>query len=338
VPAVTDSRNNHMRRGIPGVLFGLSLLALTVFGAAPVEGQPTTGQQTHYNEAHPLLAYYYAWWEPPKISGALFTPVQPYPAWVQQIGDDPDLMRQHVAQAQSAGIDGFIVNRSSDLNHLLDVVRGSDFRLSLQVDAGSDPASEIDAFYKHIGDPNLIRYQGQPVLFFWYVRGHTAAFWSDLRGRIDPQHTALWIADGDDFSVLGSATWDGISPYAIAWSSNPRSQLPAWAAKARNAAPNKLYVPPVSPGCDDHLAHTATCVQERAGGAYYQATLDGAAASNPAWAIVVSTFNEWMEATQIEPATQYGDEYLDLTRAFADTWHAAAGHSSAGVSATTDPE
>jgi Glycosyl hydrolase family 99 len=102
----------------------------------------------------------------------------------------------------------------------------------------------------------------------------------------------------------------------------PRSQLPAWAAKARAARRGKLYIPPVSPGCDDHLVGS-TCIQDRAGGAYYQATLDGALAANSAWAIVISTYNEWMEATQIEPAVQYGDQYLDMTRAFAETFHAA---------------
>jgi hypothetical protein len=317
------SSGSKQRKRLTGVLACLSLLALTLVGGAPVEAQATTGQHTAYHAAHPLLAYYYAWWEPSKISGAVFTPVQHYPDWVRQLVDDPDLMREHVNQAQSAGIDGFIVNRSGDLNQLLEVVRGSDFRLSLQVDAAAaDPASEISAFYTHLGDPNLITYQAQPVLFFWYIRGYNAAYWSDLRGRIDPHHTALWIADGDDFGVLSSDTWDGISPYAIAWSPNPRSQLPAWAAKARAAGPGKLYIPPVSPGCDDHLVGS-TCIQDRAGGAYYQATLDGALAANPAWAIVISTYNEWMEATQIEPAVQYGDQYLDMTRAFAETFHAA---------------
>jgi hypothetical protein len=34
---------------------------------------------------------------------------------------------------------------------------------------------------------------------------------------------------------------------------------------------------------------------------------------------MVSTFNEWIEGTQIEPsvAEEYGDEYLRLTRQFA---------------------
>ena len=47
-------------------------------------------------------------------------------------------------------------------------------------------------------------------------------------------------------------------------------------------------------------------------------------ASNPQWAVIVSTFNEWMESTQIEPSVQYGDQYLQITRQNADSFRAAA--------------
>ena len=56
---------------------------------------------------------------------------------------------------------------------------------------------------------------------------------------------------------------------------------------------------------------------------YYQATWDGALASSPSWAVVVSTFNEWMESTQIEPSQQWGDQYLQLTRQNAELFKAA---------------
>ncbi|HTD78726.1 MAG TPA: hypothetical protein VK898_13895, partial [Chloroflexota bacterium] len=102
----------------------------------------------------------------------------------------------------------------------------------------------------------------------------------------------------------------------------PARQLPSWAAKAAAVAPDKLWIPPVSPGCNDSAARATTCARDRADGAYYQATWDGAMASNPQWAIIVSTFNEWMESTQIEPSVQYGDEYLQITRQNADQYRA----------------
>jgi Glycosyl hydrolase family 99 len=94
------------------------------------------------------------------------------------------------------------------------------------------------------------------------------------------------------------------------------------AAKARAAAPDKLYIPPVSPGCDDHLVRAPTCVRDRADGQYYASAWQGALSAGPTWAVVVSTWNEWMEATQIEPSVQYGDQYLQLTRQYADAFKA----------------
>ena len=37
----------------------------------------------------------------------------------------------------------------------------------------------------------------------------------------------------------------------------------------------------------------------------------------------MSTFNEWMESTQIEPSLQYGDQYLQMTRQNADEYRAS---------------
>jgi hypothetical protein len=273
-----------------------------------------------YNEDHPIFAYYYAWWEPERLGDGLYQPWLMPAKGARSIAEDENLERSHINQARAAGIDGFIVNRSSDLTHLLRLAKGSDFRVSLQVDVAAGAEVQVANFYLVQNDPGLITYEGRPVLFFWQASGQSEEYWNELRARYDPSHHAVWIADGDWFGIIAGEAWDGISPYSIAWSANPAGQLPAWGAKARAAAPDKLYIPPVSPGCDDSFVRSATCVQGRAGGSYYQATLRGALASNPKWAIVVSTWNEWLEATSIEPSVQYGDLYIDLTRQFAESF------------------
>jgi hypothetical protein len=58
-----------------------------------------------YNEAHPILAYYYGWWEPEKLaSWGIHQPVRLPNA--QRVRDDADLVREHIKQALGAGIDG----------------------------------------------------------------------------------------------------------------------------------------------------------------------------------------------------------------------------------------
>jgi Glycosyl hydrolase family 99 len=127
--------------------------------------------------------------------------------------------------------------------------------------------------------------------------------------------------DPDAF-VVGADSWDGISPYAIAWSGDPVGQFTRWGSAVKSTAPEKLYIPPVSPGCDDAAAGPMTCSRDRSDGQYYQSTWDGALVADPSRAIIVSTFNEWLESAQIEPSAQYGEQYLTLTRKNADTFRA----------------
>ncbi|HEY3061471.1 MAG TPA: endo-1,3-alpha-glucanase family glycosylhydrolase [Chloroflexota bacterium] len=281
-------------------------------------------------EARPVLAYYYAWWGPGDFDRTLYKPGSAYNS------DDGAIIEQHVQQARSAGIDGFVMSwygngdrTDANLARLLDIGQKSGFKTTIHFETPKfwgvdDTVAQLQAFYANrINHPAILRYGDRPVIFFWRSSTYDNGTWSSIRGQVDPEHRAVWIADGDDFGILAGDAWDGISPYAIAWSANPSRQLPSWAAKAAAVAPDKLWIPPVSPGCDDAAARAVTCARDRGNGAYYQATWDGALASNPSWAVIVSTFNEWMESTQIEPSVQYGDQYLNMTRENANAFRAA---------------
>jgi hypothetical protein len=282
-------------------------------------------------DGHTVLAYYYSWWDQSTFDRTVYSAPAAYNS------DDPAMIQKHIQEAQGAGIDGFIMSwygngdrTDRNLAQLLDAGTRTGFRGTIHFETphfwgADDVVAQLRAFYdQRINHPAILRYHGRPVIFFWRVSMFDNGTWSAIRNAVDPGHAAIWIADGDNFGVLSGDAWDGISPYSIAWSGNPAAQLPSWAAKARAVAPDKLYIPPVSPGCDDTAARAPTCLQDRAGGSYYQATWDGALASNPAWAVTVSTFNEWMESTQIEPSVQYGDQYLQMTRQNADAFHASS--------------
>jgi len=293
-----------------------------VVAGAPAQDIAGGPAYVPYNEAHPVLAYYYGWWEASRLQAGIHHSSlglgQGALPW-EQVIDRPDVVREHIRQAQVAGVDGFIANRASDMVRLLDVGQQYDFRVTLQVNAAGGMAvaeSELREFYGKLDHPAMVRYQGRPVVFFW--RAADTVQWTALRNRLDPHHVAVWLADGDNFNILRNPAFDGISPYQIAWSGTPETQLPGWGAKAAAVDAGKLYVPPVAPGCNDSPARTATCIQDRQNGAYYGRTLQGALASTPRWAVVVSTWNEWLEDSQIEPSVEYGTLYLRMTRDFAD--------------------
>jgi hypothetical protein len=245
-------------------------------------------------------------------------------------------MERHVRQAREAGIDGLVVSwlgngdrTDRNLIRLLDMGQRSGLKMTIQVDTPlfwgvEDTTAQLQAFYEQrIDHPAMLTYQGRPVIFFWRVSTYDNGTWSAIRAQVDPGRRALWIADGDNLGLVAGDAWDGISPYSIAWSGDPIGQLGRWGANTQSIAPEKLWIPPVSPGCNDAAVRALTCYRERGGGSYYQATWDGAIASNPSWAVIVSTFNEWMESTQIEPSVQYGTQYLEITRQNADVFHAA---------------
>jgi hypothetical protein len=305
-----------------------SFLVALIVAAAIISPATAAGA---YNETRPVLAYYYAWWDADNFGRTLFQPGEAYNS------DDVKVMQRHVQQAQSAGLDGFVMSWYGDgdrtdknLANLLDTAQKTGFRATIHFETPKfwgvdDVIAQLKVFYeKRINHPAIVRYQGRPVIFFWQASTYDNNTWNYIRSQVDPGRNAVWIADGDNFGILSGDAWDGISPYSIAWSANPARQLSSWASKAQAVAPDKLWIPPVSPGCNDAAARPTTCAQDRTGGNYYQATWDGALASNPGWAVIVSTFNEWMESTQIEPSVQYGDQYLQITRQNADQYRAVS--------------
>lgn len=86
---------------------------------------------------------------------------------------------------------------------------------------------------------------------------------------------------------------------------------------------NKLWVATVMPGYNDTRIRPVGFVQERVGGAYYEQSWRAAIHSSPDW-IVVTSFNEWTEGSQIEPSTIYGEHYLNLTSIWSQQFKSGA--------------
>ena len=105
------------------------------------------------------------------------------------------------------------------------------------------------------------------------------------------------------------------------------SKSPRWAERVReweqHTGQPKLWLATISPGWDDLRANCRVDVRipntphrrDREDGALYQATFDAALESKPDW-LLLSSFNEWVEGTYIEPSVQYGDKYMEMTREF----------------------
>src|SRR5687767_9238449 len=116
-------------RAVLLILIALSVLWTGRFAAAdaldaPVSDAAAGPAYVPYNEAHPVLAYYYGWWEAPVLQRGIHKSalgLGPGALPWEQVIDRPDVVREHIRQAQVAGVDGFIANRASDMARLLEL-------------------------------------------------------------------------------------------------------------------------------------------------------------------------------------------------------------------------
>lgn len=309
-------------------LGGAALLAaLLAFGAlAPAHALPD----------RPVLALYYPWYSPGQFTG-VDQPALPYDS------DDPAAVARQIAEAQRAGIDGFVSawngpGDRTDRNfaRLLDLAAEQGFSATLYVETTSlqDPEAIVGglryALERYSGHPAFVRFAGRPVLFFWANRLLSVETWRAIREQVDPGSATVWIGEGDRFEYL--AVFDGIHPYSIAWSAAPARQLASYSVRTRQWAERlgqpKLWLPTAMPGYDDRsTGRPDAFVRERAAGAYLEESFRGAVASQPDWAILLTSWNEWLEGTQIEPSVGYGTYYVDLLGALVSEWrgqHAAS--------------
>jgi hypothetical protein len=306
------------------ILFLLAALLSLAAPAVPV---------AHAAGAAPVLAVYYPWydqatWASGKTSDL---PADPYNS------DDPAAIQRQVSQAQSAGIDGFELdwwgpnNRTdANLQTLLKVARASNFKVTAYVDLNgpgfNSPADVTNAltYLKHyFADPAWFRYQGRPFVAFYNVAKFPVGSWGSILGQVDPGHEAFWMGEGVDMSYLD--VFDGMHGFSFAWAPDPPSALASYAAKVRQH-PGKTFMATVMPGYDDtRLGRGAAgFAVDRQNGAYYANFWRGAIATQPA-IVSITSWNEWLEGSQIEPSRSYGEAYLHLTKQWADTYRAGAG-------------
>ncbi len=283
-----------------------------------------------------VIAQYYAWYDPESFTPADMAdlPAAPYSS------DDPAAIARHVREARSAGIDalGLAWNGPNEprtdgnLQKLL--AAGAEQGLWATVVVETDKpeffptADSMVAALRYLREkyasrPNFLRREGRPAYMFWRASevprlpGQSALqTWRWIRDQVDPEGKDFWIMEGLSYDLL--EVFDGLFGYAIHWSPNVGSTTQSWASQVETRAARfgqpKLFIPTVMPGYDDtHARPGASQFRARDNGAFLRDTWDAAMAVAPSW-VNLTSFNEWIEGSQIEPSVSYGTFYLDLNR------------------------
>jgi Glycosyl hydrolase family 99 len=283
-----------------------------------------------------VLAFYYTWYSTDVWTGGKTSDIaaQPYNS------TDPNAIARQVDQARGAGIDGFVaswygpdggVNNQTQSNflQLLNIAGGRGFHAAVDFETYSpffgDAGAVVNALKYAIGtlgaNPAYLRYNGKPVIFFWANNRFSPDQWANIRAQADPNHNSIWIAEGVTTQWL--SVFDGLHLYNVAWSNDFAATASKFAKASRDLG--KVWVATAMPGWDDTRVpgRGGAYAKDRAGGQFYRNSFAGAAASNPDM-LIITSFNEWMEGSQIEPSTSYGNLYLDLTRQFTGAYKQGA--------------
>lgn len=153
--------------------------------------------------------------------------------------------------------------------------------------------------------------EGRPIVFLY-----SAGF---ARGGADDPALLPYVRKhfGRDFG--------GVRPFIVAEQSWP---IRADARYAWGGAfgLKVLDVASLGPGYDDSAVPGRTTPRaDREGGRFYERNWRRLLALDPARRpriVAVETWNEWHEGTDVAPSREYGRQYVDLTRRFADLWRA----------------
>ncbi len=298
-------------------LIGMLLLIFVVSGIAGI-------QAAEAGATNKVLAFYYAWYDPSSF-GPGVTPFQPQNTY---FSTNADTIRRQVKTAKAAGIDGFIQswygpnpNQQTEPNFktLLDIAQQEGFVATVHFEAVSpffdNDQDRIDALKvlvsQHAKHPAFMKMDGKPVIFFWANWLFTVGEWQTMRDQVDPNRETIWIAEGGHDKYLG--VFDGLHLYNVAWSSDPGGVSQRWAGITRGRG-DFYWAATAMPGFDNTLVQTdRKSRRDRDNGSYLTKSFQGAVASDPD-ILLLTSFNEWAEGSNIEPAKEFGNQYLNQMR------------------------
>ncbi|MFN3485299.1 MAG: hypothetical protein ACK44W_07435 [Planctomycetota bacterium] len=316
-------------------VFPLDARAIRALGAKPLDAQPRPVEKL-------ALAFYYPWygspngpsgrwvhWEPDRGHASRHTPILGF-----YDSQDERILRKHIEWAQEAGLDGFIVSwwgpgsfEDRVLRKLIPLAAERNFRVTayLERSEGSASLGEDRAYLlKQYGDSSAwLRIGAQPVLFVYtrVVESRTAEEFERSRGD------AILVLD--TFGVSLGRAGGGLHTYCPAFQDLEALRILYRGARAASRRYGLVFAATVVPGYDDTVLRHPGGRRSRERGRLYDAFWETALGADPDW-ILVCSWNEWHEGTEIEPSVENGDRELRRTAEWIRRWKGAAENCRAG--------
>jgi len=313
-------------------------------------------------EPHRVMAFYYPWYgtaDGPGGAGRVehwgridaekkdISESTHYPALGAYDSHDPNVIDQHCRWAKRAGIDTLIVSwwghgdyTDRALARILDGCARYGLSACIYYETVPGPQTAetaaqdiVKVLRRYGGHPAHLKIEGKPVVFLYgrAVQEIGLTAWLKAVRIINKEYEQGFMAIGDQFSYGAARVFDGLHTYNTAGSlqgmapADVRKWAPgtyrSWVELADGAG--KISTLTVIPGYDDTKIRKPGLAVKRFDGEMYRAQWDAAIEADPHW-VLITSFNEWHEGSEIEPSFEDKELYLDLTAQYTKTFKAKA--------------
>lgn len=300
-----------------------------------------------------ILAFYYPWYGNPAAAGGSgrWSHWQDVDEQAKTIGSsthypelgpydshDRKVITQHCRWAVEAGLTGWIASwwghrsfENQALPRILDISGEHKLAVTIYYETIPGQPKTVDnavtdivrLLEQHANHPAWLTVDGKPVIFIYgrAVGEIGVAAWGEVIQKVNAAYPRGAIFQGDQFSAAAAKMFDGLHTYNTAGQLRGKSleevkswcaeRYPQWVKLARGAG--KISSLTVIPGYDDTKIRKPGLKVERYDGQSYVIQWEAAIAADPDW-VLITSWNEWHEGSEIEPSVENGRKYLELTR------------------------
>ncbi|HNS21091.1 MAG TPA: hypothetical protein PKH24_11365 [Sedimentisphaerales bacterium] len=303
-----------------------------------------------------VLAFYYPWYGTPDGPGGAGRTIHwgnmdaadhdisestHYPALGAYDSHDPAVIDQHCRWAKAAQIDTFIVSwwghgdyTDLAMPRILSACQTHGLKACIYYETVPQPQTAQTAaqdilrvLAKYGSHEAYLKVDTAPVVFIYgrAVEELGLLGWREAVQLIKAGRRTGATILGDQFSYGAARVFDGVHTYNTAgslsslslddaekWAANTYAH---WAQLADEA--EAISTITVIAGYDDTKIRTPGLAVERFNGDLYRIEWEQAIAADPHW-VLITSFNEWHEGSEIEPSFEHGDKYVKLTAQFAE--------------------
>lgn len=296
-----------------------------------------------------ILAFYYAWYGTPQgpmgngkwihwySYGYYMGKNHPmrglYDSW------DEKVIKEHILEALNSGIDGFVVSwwgagsyESDTMYKFLKIIQdlkkeGRYFYVTVYYEGYEGKTSVktilndlIFALDEFSSKDGFLKINNKPVIFIYSraLNNISKEEWDYVLKEIQKSYDVIIIVDTTDVDF--AKKFGGIHIYNVC-GLRTYSAMESFLREMDSKAKEKgvIHVMDIAPGYDDTYVRKPGFIVDREEGKLYEKLWELAINLNPDM-VVITSWNEWHEGTEIEPSIENGTKYLELTKKWASIW------------------